>query len=94
MSIEVSQLSKTFGSYAALSDVSLKVSGGELVALLGPSGSGKTTLLRIIAGLETADPGSGPILFHDHDVCGTRRWPARRGFRLPALRLVPPHDRV
>ena len=71
MSIEVSRVSKTFGGYAALSDVSLKVPSGELVALLGPSGSGKTTLLRIIAGLETADPGSGPILFHDRDVAGT-----------------------
>ncbi len=71
VSIEVTHLSKTFGGYAALSDVSLKVPSGELVALLGPSGSGKTTLLRIIAGLETADPGSGPILFHDHNVART-----------------------
>ena len=68
MSIEVSHVSKTFGGYAALSDVNLKVRGGELVALLGPSGSGKATLLRIIAGLETADRGSGSILFHDLDV--------------------------
>ena len=57
-SIEVSHVWKTFGGYAALSDASLKVRLGELVALLGPSGSGKTTLLRIIAGLETPDPGA------------------------------------
>jgi sulfate transport system ATP-binding protein len=68
MSIEVRNISKTFGKFAALSDVSLKVESGELVALLGPSGSGKTTLLRIIAGLETPDAASGPILFHDEDV--------------------------
>src|SRR5512145_633515 len=70
MSIEVRNLSKTFGGFVALDDVSLSVKAGELVALLGPSGSGKTTLLRIIAGLERPDPGSGDILFHDRDVQG------------------------
>ena len=70
MSIEVRNLSKTYGTFQALSDVNLTVATGELVALLGPSGSGKTTLLRAIAGLETADPGSGSILFHEEDVAG------------------------
>jgi len=58
MSIEVREISKTFGTFKALDRVSLRVPGGSLVALLGPSGSGKTTLLRIIAGLETADAGT------------------------------------
>jgi sulfate transport system ATP-binding protein len=69
MSIELSRLSKTFGSYAALRDVSLSIHEGELVALLGPSGSGKTTLLRLIAGLEAPDQTSrARIRFYDEDV--------------------------
>jgi sulfate/thiosulfate transport system ATP-binding protein len=58
MSIEVRGISKQFGQFAALKDVSLVVPHGELVALLGPSGSGKTTLLRVIAGLEFPDAGT------------------------------------
>jgi sulfate transport system ATP-binding protein len=68
MSIEVQNVSKSFGAFQALKGVSLQVETGELVALLGPSGSGKTTLLRIIAGLETPDEGSGAVLFHQEDM--------------------------
>jgi sulfate transport system ATP-binding protein len=69
MSIEVRNISKSFGAFKALDRVNLTIPDGELVALLGPSGSGKTTLLRIIAGLEVCDrlPDSG-IYFQDRDA--------------------------
>ena len=57
MSIVIRNVSKRFGDFVALDDVSLEVEGGSLTALLGPSGSGKSTLLRIIAGLEWPDLG-------------------------------------
>jgi sulfate transport system ATP-binding protein len=57
MAIEARNVSKHFGDFAALDDVSVTVGDGALMALLGPSGSGKSTLLRIIAGLETPDTG-------------------------------------
>ena len=66
MGIEIRNVSKQFGNFQALSDVSLDIEAGELVALLGPSGCGKTTLLRIIAGLETPDQGS--IFFSGEDT--------------------------
>src|SRR5512147_2581987 len=80
MSIEVRNITRSFGSFVALRDVSLTVETGELVALLGPSGSGKTTLLRIIAGLEAPDPGSGPIRFQDEDVAARGAGARQVGF--------------
>ena len=71
--IEVCNISKCFGSFCALSDVSLIVPTGKLTALLGPSGSGKTTLLRIIAGLEFSD--SGTVLLKGEDAT---KVPARK----------------
>lgn len=64
--ILVQNLTKKFGDFVAVDDVTFEVEEGELVALLGPSGSGKSTILRIIAGLEKQD--TGQIFLTDKDV--------------------------
>lgn len=67
-SIRLQACAKTFADGTqALVPIDLDISGGETLVLLGPSGCGKTTTLRIIAGLETPDPG-GRVLFGDDDV--------------------------
>ncbi|HWR11394.1 MAG TPA: ABC transporter ATP-binding protein [Rectinemataceae bacterium] len=66
--VTVSNVSKSFGSFSALKDVSLDIHKGEFFSLLGPSGCGKTTLLRAIAGFE--DPDTGIISIDGTDVSG------------------------
>ena len=78
MTIEAKNITKTFGNYEALKEVSVTVPSGKLVALLGPSGSGKTTLLRIIAGLEQADHGQ--ILMDGRDTTDASARDRRVGF--------------
>jgi sulfate transport system ATP-binding protein len=72
MGITVVEITKKFGDFVALDDVSVAIPEGSLTALLGPSGSGKSTLLRVIAGLE--QPDAGQVLLGDEDVT---RSPAR-----------------
>ena len=78
MQIEIDEISKEFGTTAALFPVSLSLPSGALVALLGPSGSGKTTLLRILGGLEF--PTSGRVLFDGEDATGLSVQDRRAGF--------------
>jgi sulfate/thiosulfate transport system ATP-binding protein len=75
MSITANGVSRRFGSFVALDDVSLEIPGGSLTALLGPSGGGKSTLLRVIAGLER--PDTGTVVIDGRDA--TALPPQRRG---------------
>src|SRR5579864_114729 len=75
MAIEARNVTKRFGDFVALDDVSMEVESGSLTALLGPSGSGKSTLLRVIAGLET--PDAGEVFISDREA--TAIAPQKRG---------------
>jgi sulfate/thiosulfate transport system ATP-binding protein len=78
MAISVNHVTKRFGDFVALDDVSIDVPDGGLTALLGPSGSGKSTLLRVIAGLE--QPDSGQVLISGEDNTRTRVQDRNVGF--------------
>src|SRR5437016_2560982 len=64
--IEIEHLTKRYGDFTAVDDISLSVSPGEIFGFLGPNGAGKTTTIRILAGLSL--PTSGTVTVAGHDV--------------------------
>lgn len=85
--LTITNLSKSFGSYVALRDISLDVSSGEFICLLGGSGCGKTTLLRLIAGLETHDQGT--LLLGGNDLTQIPSHKRNIGMVFQSLALFP-----
>ncbi len=67
--LELRNVTRRFGDFPAVDDVSFTVEAGEFFTLLGPSGCGKTTLLRLIAGLDR--PDAGRILLDGEDLADT-----------------------
>ncbi|MFA6972776.1 MAG: ABC transporter ATP-binding protein [Gallionella sp.] len=67
--LEIKNVTRRFGDFVAVDDVSLNIEAGEFFTLLGPSGCGKTTLLRMIAGFDA--PDAGQILLDGKDLAGT-----------------------
>ncbi|MEO1612353.1 MAG: ABC transporter ATP-binding protein [Pseudomonadota bacterium] len=72
--VSIRNVSKFFGDFTAVKDVSVEIEEGEFFALLGPSGCGKTTLLRMVSGFET--PSEGQVLIGGEDM--TRVPPNKR----------------
>ncbi len=85
--LELRHVTKQFGSFRAVDDVSLGVPEGRFVCLLGPSGCGKTTLLRMIAGLE--EPSSGQILLAGEDLTRVQTHKRDLGMVFQSLALFP-----
>jgi len=85
MALEIENLTKRFGKFPAVNQVSLTVEQGEFMALLGPSGSGKTTLLRAIGGLDM--PEEGTLRFDGQDITLQPARERKAGFVFQAYAL-------
>jgi putative spermidine/putrescine transport system ATP-binding protein len=85
--LAIKSVTKQFGDFKAVDDVSLSVPHGTFVCLLGPSGCGKTTLLRMIAGLE--EPSAGEIAIEGEDITKTPTHKRNFGMVFQSLALFP-----
>ena len=86
--VEFRNVSRSFGSFKAVDDVSLRIARGEFFSLLGPSGCGKTTTLRMLAGFDQPDPG-GSITIDGADVTALRPWERRLSMVFQNYALFP-----
>jgi spermidine/putrescine transport system ATP-binding protein len=86
--VEFRNVSRSFGSFKAVDDVSLRIARGEFFSLLGPSGCGKTTTLRMLAGFDQPDAG-GSIAIDGADVTALRPWERRLSMVFQNYALFP-----
>ncbi|MFX0077121.1 MAG: ATP-binding cassette domain-containing protein, partial [Candidatus Hermodarchaeota archaeon] len=85
--IELKNISKSYGKFNALKNISLHIKDKEYFIILGPTGSGKTTLLKIISGL--VKPDNGNVLFDDKDVTKMTAGERNIGFMFENYALFP-----
>lgn len=90
--LELESVSKSFGGIRALTDVSFKVSEGEVVALIGPNGAGKTTLVNVITGAHRAS--AGKVRFAGKDVTRQKPFQAARSGLARTFQIVQPFPRM
>ena len=87
--VELAHVSKTFGAFRAVRDVSLSIRRGEFFSLLGPSGCGKTTTLRLIAGFEEPDEDGGEVRLHGEVVNRKRPYERKLAMVFQSYALFP-----
>src|SRR6202795_3859837 len=85
--VQVDRITKSFGDFKAVDDVSLKIYKGEIFCLLGASGCGKTTLLRMLGGFET--PSSGKIFIDGEDMTGVPPYERPVNMMFQSYALIP-----
>src|SRR5690348_3275451 len=85
--LDIANLTKRYGDFHAVRDVSLEVADGEFVVLLGPSGCGKTTTLRMVAGF--IEPTAGHVRLAGNDVTTLPPWKRNAGMVFQSYALFP-----
>ena len=86
-SLQLTGITKSYGDFKAVDDISLDVADGEFVVLLGPSGCGKTTTLRIVAGF--VEPTSGAVGIGERDLTSLPPWKRNVGLVFQSYALFP-----
>ena len=85
--LQLTGITKCYGDFKAVDDISLEIADGEFVVLLGPSGCGKTTTLRIVGGF--IEPTAGNVLLGGRDITALPPWKRNAGLVFQSYALFP-----